>query len=205
MLPISSGMGGGKLSNFAKGRLSSIGPEGHAHRWTAPRKITQRVQKIYASTISLVERLCDMKIYALSVLGYIGSISAPDEATLKCEALAFSVLPQVHTMPFPATYYLLVPCGDLDPTCLVSTLSASRAEHTHQRFRQLVGMMLIPFLLSAPIGKRNSHSLASRGFCPANLFTSRQNSWTDQSFSCCIRDKESHRRRGTNVSNWMPG
>ena len=35
-----------------------------------------------------MERLCDFKIFALSVLGYIGSISAPDGATLKEEAHA---------------------------------------------------------------------------------------------------------------------
>ena len=40
------------------------------------------------STKSLVERLFDFKIYALSVLGFSGSISAPDEATLKEEAHA---------------------------------------------------------------------------------------------------------------------
>ena len=37
---------------------------------------------------SLVESLCDLKIFALSVLGSIGSISAPDEATLTAEAHA---------------------------------------------------------------------------------------------------------------------
>ena len=51
-------------------------------------KIIQRVLKINASTKSLVERLCDIKIYVVSVLGYIGSISAPDKATLKAEAHA---------------------------------------------------------------------------------------------------------------------
>ena len=66
-----------------------IGPEAHIHLWTAPRKkITQRVLKINAFLRSLVERLCDVKIYALSVVGYIGSISAPDEATLKAGARA---------------------------------------------------------------------------------------------------------------------
>ena len=44
-------------------------------------KIIQRAQKINASTKSLVERLCDLKIYALSVLCCIGSISAPNEGT----------------------------------------------------------------------------------------------------------------------------
>ena len=35
-----------------------------------------------------MERLCDFKIFALFVLGYVGSISAPDESTLKEEAHA---------------------------------------------------------------------------------------------------------------------
>ena len=33
----------------------------------------------------LVERLCDFKIYAISVLSFIGSVCAPDRATLKAE------------------------------------------------------------------------------------------------------------------------
>ena len=41
--------------------------------------------KINASTKSLVERLCDFKIYAISVLSFIGSVCAPDKATLKAE------------------------------------------------------------------------------------------------------------------------
>ena len=51
-------------------------------------KIIQRVLKINASSESLVERLCDFKIYAVSVLSYLGSICAPDEAALKAEAHA---------------------------------------------------------------------------------------------------------------------
>ena len=53
-----------------------------------PEKIVQRVLKINASTKSLVERLCDLKIYAVLVLSYIGSICAPDKATVKAEAHA---------------------------------------------------------------------------------------------------------------------
>ena len=45
----------------------------------------QRVMKINASTKSLVERVCDFKIYAISVLSFIGSVCAPDNATLKAE------------------------------------------------------------------------------------------------------------------------
>ena len=54
---------------------------------TAGKKI-QRARKINGTSKSLVERLVDFKFYALSVLGYLGSISAPDGATLKEEAHA---------------------------------------------------------------------------------------------------------------------
>ena len=49
------------------------------------KKFIQRVLKINASTKSLVERLCDFKIFAISVLSVIGSVCAPDKATLKAE------------------------------------------------------------------------------------------------------------------------
>ena len=65
-----------------------IGPDGHVHRWTALRKIIQRVLKINTSTKCLCERLCDFKIYAVSVLSCIGFICARDKATLKAEAHA---------------------------------------------------------------------------------------------------------------------
>ena len=61
-----------------------IVPNGHLHRWTAARKkFIQRVMEINAFTKSLVERLCDFKVYAISVLSFIGSVCAPDNATLK--------------------------------------------------------------------------------------------------------------------------
>ena len=56
------------------------------------KKNIQKARKINKTSKSLVERLDDFKIYALSVLGtniclvsagYIGSISALGEATLK--------------------------------------------------------------------------------------------------------------------------
>ena len=76
-----------KIVKYAKYVGTMLGPEGQIHCWTAPRKKSFSEPK-NASTKSLVERLCDFKIYALSVLGYLGSISAPDEATLKEEAHA---------------------------------------------------------------------------------------------------------------------
>ena len=59
-----------------------------------PEKLIQRVLKINASTKSLAERLCDLKICALSVFGYTGSIFAPDKATPKAEAHALNVRSQ---------------------------------------------------------------------------------------------------------------
>ena len=41
--------------------------------------------KINASPKILVERLCDFKVYAISVLSFIGSVCAPDKATIKSE------------------------------------------------------------------------------------------------------------------------
>ena len=50
-----------------------------------PGKIVQRVMKIKVSAKSLVERLCDLKIYAISVLSFIGTVRAPDKTTIKAE------------------------------------------------------------------------------------------------------------------------
>ena len=58
-----------KTVKYAKYVGTMIGPEGHIQRWTAPRKKHLENQKINESTKSLVERLCDFKIFALSVLG----------------------------------------------------------------------------------------------------------------------------------------
>ena len=60
-----------QIVRHAKNVGTMIGPHGHLHRWTAARKkFIQRVMKIHASTKSLVERLCDFKIYAISVLSF---------------------------------------------------------------------------------------------------------------------------------------
>ena len=66
-----------------------IGPEVHLHRWDALLgKFIQRCRKLNETSKSLVERLVDFIFYALYALVYIGSISAPKEATLKEEAHA---------------------------------------------------------------------------------------------------------------------
>ena len=50
--------------------------------------MSRNFKKINGTSESLVERLIDFKKFALSVLGYLGSISSPDGATLKEEAHA---------------------------------------------------------------------------------------------------------------------
>ena len=79
-----------------------IGPEGYLHRWTAQREIIRRTRKWNEYTKSLVERLVDLKVHALSVLGYLGSISEPDRATLKEEAHA---LQWITSAPYNAFFY----------------------------------------------------------------------------------------------------
>ena len=77
------------IVRYAKYVGTMIGPEGYVHRWTTPReRFFQRTRKINGTSKCLVKRLIDFKIYALSVLGHWGSISAPDGATLKEEAPA---------------------------------------------------------------------------------------------------------------------
>ena len=75
-----------QIVRYAKYVGTMIGPDGYIHRWTAPgKKFIQRVLKINTLTKSLVERLCEIKIYAISVLSFISSVCAPDKATLKAE------------------------------------------------------------------------------------------------------------------------
>ena len=74
-----------------------IVPDGHLHRWTAHRgKFIQRVLKINASSRSLVERLCDFKIYANSVLCFVGSICAQLRKPSWLRTMLFSVLQQTR-------------------------------------------------------------------------------------------------------------
>ena len=66
-----------------------------------PGKFLQRVLKINAPTKSVVERVCDFKMYATSALSFIGSVCAPDKATLKAEnhALQCTTASPYHAIP----------------------------------------------------------------------------------------------------------
>ena len=72
---------------------ATIVPEGYLHRWTAPgNKFTRVCSEITSSPKLLVERMVDYKAYALPVLGFVGFLAAPDEATLKEESRALQML-----------------------------------------------------------------------------------------------------------------
>ena len=129
------------------------------------KKFIQRVQIINASTKSPVERLCDLTIYALSVLGYIGSISAPDEASLKAEAHALQCTTAGPYNAIPTNSLRVGSTCGIAPTLWRFTLLASRpvielrpvqtrSIKAWKRSRQLVGMIWLQLLLSAPTGKR---------------------------------------------------
>ena len=70
-------------------------------RWTPSSLVRNRELKINASTKSLVERLCDFKLYAISELSFIGSVCAPEKATLKAEkhALQCTTAGPYHAIP----------------------------------------------------------------------------------------------------------
>ena len=93
-----------QIVRYAKYVGTMIGPDGYIHRWTAHRKkFIQRVLKINASTKSLVDRLCEFKIYAISVLCFIGPVCAPDKATLKTENPALQCTTAVPYNAIPST------------------------------------------------------------------------------------------------------
>ena len=153
-----------KIVKYARYVGTMIGPEGPFHRWTALRKnFAQRANKINESTKSLVERLCEFKIYALSVLGYPGSISAPDEATLKEETHAIQSTTADPYNAFLLTYIELVPCTALALIYLVSTLSAllpgkelppprAHSPTAWRKSKQLVDMIVPLFMPPPPSG-----------------------------------------------------
>ena len=73
-----------KVVKYAKYGGTMFGPEGHAHFWTSENSVSV-YQKAWL-------RDCDIKIWTLSVLGFVGSTSAPDDATLKAEAHALQCM-----------------------------------------------------------------------------------------------------------------
>ena len=132
-----------------------------------PEKFIQRVLKINASTKSLVETLCDFKIYAISVLSFTGSVCAPDKATLKAEGHALQC---TTAGPYNAIPSNLIGVGSvcgLGPDLVASTPSTLRLaiELLHVRphldkalrkSKRLEGVIALLFSLFLLSGRKNS-------------------------------------------------
>ena len=88
-----------------------IGLDGCLHRLAAPRKnFIRRVLKSYPSSNILVERLCEFKIYAISVLNFTGSLCAPDKATFNAENHALQC---ATASPYKAIPFTLLGIGSI--------------------------------------------------------------------------------------------
>ena len=83
-----------RISSFTKKLSAVIGPVVPDHLWNeALSQIMECVcAGISASPQSLVQKLVAFKVYALSVLCYVGSIHAPDHENLRADTSAFQKL-----------------------------------------------------------------------------------------------------------------
>ena len=77
---------------------STKSPVQHLPRWTALREKIQRVLFFDACNKSLVERLCDFKIFAISLLSSLVLYVHLIKLLSKLRPMPFSVLQQDHTM-----------------------------------------------------------------------------------------------------------
>ena len=78
-----------------------------------PENFVQRVMQINTSTKSLVERLCDLKICAISVLIFLGLYVHQINQRSKPRTMHFSALLQDRTTLSPLNYLRLAPSVDL--------------------------------------------------------------------------------------------
>ena len=134
-----------------------IGLEGHMHCWTAPPKKSFSEPKKSMHPRKVWLKNCDLEIYAISVLGHIGSISAPDEATLKDEAHALQCTTAGPHNAIPTSLLCVGSVCGFGPELLgIHSLSlaaryktaanSSTLNQVLEKIRQFVGMILLPFL-----------------------------------------------------------
>ena len=65
-----------------------IGPDGHLHRWSALRKLIQRILTINPARACLSDCVTS-RFFRFLCCFFLGSVCAPDKATLKAENHAF--------------------------------------------------------------------------------------------------------------------
>ena len=152
------------MRSFAKWNLPST-PNTLAlyggHRWGSS---SRELRKLNGTSKSLVERLIDFKMYALSVLGYFGSYPHLMKQPSKRRPMRFNAPLLVRTMLYPLTYNVLDLLAALVSTCLRSISSAflpglqRLPTRTHsptalRRSVQLVNTTVSPFSPLLPNGK----------------------------------------------------
>ena len=91
-------------------------------------KNIQRVLKINTSFKNLGERLCDLQMNAISLLSFIGSVCAPDKATLKVQNHVLQCTTAGPHHAIPANFLGIGSVCGLGPD-LVDTHSMSPAAH----------------------------------------------------------------------------
>ena len=129
-------------------------------------KFIQRVLKINASTKSLAERLCDFKIHAISVLGFIGSVLHLIRQPSRSRTMLFSAQQQARTTLYRLPFLELAPNVVLVLTWWVFTPWALRLAIELQHARphlaealkrsiRLVDTIALLFWLFLPSGRKN--------------------------------------------------
>ena len=112
------------VRNFAKWNLPSTSNTlalFGGQRWGSS---SRELRKLNGTSKSLVERLMDFKMYVLSVLEYLGSMSALDGEPSRRRSMRCNAPLLVRTMLYPLTYNVLDLRAALVSTCLRSISSA---------------------------------------------------------------------------------
>ena len=139
------------------------GLECYMHRW----KRCNVFRNMNTSTKSMIERLCDLKMYVCRFWVNLDSYARQTKLPLRLRPMPYNVLPQVRTMPFLLTSYVLFPFVALDLLGIHSISvgacfwNSDQFEHTQQRLWEDSGSSWVwscSHLFSSPNGKTHSCS-----------------------------------------------
>ena len=156
-----------KVAKYAKYVGTMIGPEGHVHRWTAPRKNRaespkdQCLRKKFGGELVRFKNLCPFGI----VSNWIHFRTWRSNSQ-RWRPMPYNAPLQDRAVPSPPAGCVWAPCAALDPTCLGSAPLAARhvrelpltrahSPTAWQKSRLRANMIVLPLLPSAPNG-RNS-------------------------------------------------